>query len=197
MIGRNRSVLCKTKRLQKHINRLTLLVAMAMGLDGFYVCAQVRGQFIVKEGDEAPSFSYVAMDGDTLDTDFMRGRVTLLQFAASWCPFSQAQLLDIQEFIYDKYSSSAEFDIMVFCVDTTENAQSKLKEIIETDGVKLPYSYDRDNHIYNLFSTPKGNVTRSVIIDREWRIVELHDLHTWRNLKQMKRTVKRLLRKED
>ncbi len=190
-------MLCKTKRLQKYINRLTLLVAMAMGLDGFYVCAQVRGQFIVKEGDEAPSFSYVAMDGDTLDTDFMRGRVTLLQFAASWCPFSQAQLLDIQEFIYDKYSSSAEFDIMVFCVDTTENAQSKFKEIIETDGVKLPYSYDRDNHIYNLFSTPKGNVTRSVIIDREWRIVELHDLHTWRNLKQMKRTVKRLLRKED
>ena len=170
---------------------------MAMGLDGFYVCAQVRGQFIVKEGDEAPSFSYVAMDGDTLDTDFMRGRVTLLQFAASWCPFSQAQLLDIQEFIYDKYSSSEEFDIMVFCVDTTENAQSKFKEIIETDGVKLHYSYDRDNHIYNLFSTPKGNVTRSVIIDREWRIVELHDLHTWRNLKQMKRTVKRLLRKED
>lgn len=190
-------MLCKTKRLQKYINRLTLLVAMAMGLDGFYVCAQVRGQFIVKEGDEAPSFSYVAMDGDTLDTDFMRGRVTLLQFAASWCPFSQAQLLDIQEFIYDKYSSYAEFDIMVFCVDTTENAQSKFKEIIETDGVRLPYSYDRDNHIYNLFSTPKGNVTRSVIIDREWRIVELHDLHTWRNLKQMRRTVKRLLRKED
>lgn len=156
------------------------------------VSAQVRGEFIVHEGETAPTFSYVTQEGDTLDTDFLRNKVTVIQFAASWCPFSQAQLVDHQYYLWDKHSSNPDFSMMVFCVDKPED-RTKFQEQIKADNVVIPYCFDGGD-IYNSFCTPNGSVTRTIIIDREWRIAHLHEIHTYRDLRQIRRQVRRMLR---
>lgn len=153
-----------------------------------------NSKFVVAEGQDAPTFQLVTNEGDTIDSDFLRGQVVVLQFAASWCPFSQAQLVDHQDYIYDKYKSNPNFAMIIICEDTEDDRPTFLQQREDND-VRMPYAFDTLESIYRLFVTPNGSVTRTVIIDPDWRVAGLHDIHTWRDMKQIRRCVGRLLRK--
>lgn len=153
-----------------------------------------NSRFIVREGDEAPTFQIVTNDGDTIDSDILRGQVVVLQFAASWCPFSQAQVVDYQELIYDRYKADANFAMFLICEDVEEDRPTFLSQR-EERGISIPYTIDSVESIYRLFVTPNGSVTRTVVIGPDWRIVQLHDMHTWRGMHQIRKCVGRLLKK--
>lgn len=151
-------------------------------------------KFIVGEGDYAPTFQIVTNDGDTIDSDMLRGQVVVLQFAASWCPFSQAQVVDHQEVIFDKYKSDANFAMILICEDVEEDRPTFVSQR-EERGISIPYTFDSGERIYRLFVTPNGSVTRTVVIGPDWRIAELRDMHTWGGMRSIRRCVGRLLRK--
>ena len=43
-------------------------------------------------GSTAPSFTLIAMDGKTYSLEQMRGKYVVLHFAATWCPFCNAEI---------------------------------------------------------------------------------------------------------
>lgn len=151
-------------------------------------------KFIVVVGDEAPTFQFVNEDGDTIDSDLLRGQVTVLQFAASWCPFSQAQIEDYQRAIWDKYGNKEGFYMIIVCEDTEDGRAEFLRQR-ESNKIRMPFAFDNNETIYRLFATPNGSVTRTVVITPDWRIAQLHDKHTWRNMHRLRHCVRRLLTK--
>lgn len=173
---------------------LTLATAAATESSAQTARRERDSKFIVREGDDAPAFELVTCEGDTLDSDMLRGQVVVLQFAASWCPFSQAQLVDHQERIWDKYSGDPAFAMIIICEDAPEDRPTFLRQR-EDHGIRIPYSYDTAERIYRLFVTPNGSVTRTVVIGPDWRIAELQDKHTWKGMRSIARCVGRLLRK--
>ena len=148
-------------------------------------------RFIVRIGDEAPTFQFVTNEGDTIDSDMLRGQVVVLQFAASWCPFSQAQLVDHQKRIWERYRHGGNFAMYVICEDSEADRSIFIAQRKE-NGIDIPYTFDSDECHYRLFVTPKGSVTRTVVISPEWRIAELHDIHTWRDMSEIRRCVRKL-----
>ncbi len=147
--------------------------------------------FIVNVGDPAPTFQFV-LDGDTIDTDFLRGNVLLLQFAASWCPFSQAQLLDYQDYIWNKYKGKKDFSVLIICEDEPENRATFIDQQ-ESQNLTMPYIFDTNQSIYRLFATPNGNVTRTIVVDKDWNIAYFHDAHTWKSFRRLRKTLRRML----
>lgn len=175
------------------ISLVIMLAAQCGG--GDYAEAQVlrerNSRFIVHIGDEAPRFQFVTSDGDTLDSDLLRGQIVVLQFAASWCPFSQAQMEDHQKEIWDRYKDSPRFAMYLICEDEEKN-RSNFERIIEEEGIEIPYSFDNDEQIYSLFVSSNGSVTRTVVISPDWKIADLHDIHTWRDMFEIRRCVRKL-----
>ncbi len=157
--------------------------------------AQVKrergSRFIVPIGAEAPCFQFVTSEGDTLDSDILRGQVVVLQFAASWCPFSQAQLIDHKKYIWDRYRDRDDLSMFIICEDIAEDRPTFLRQR-EENGIDIPYVFDEGEEIYRLFVTPNGSVTRTVIIDKSWKIADLHDMHTLKDLFEIRRMVRKL-----
>lgn len=149
-------------------------------------------RFIVSVGDEAPTFQFVSNDGDTIDSDILRGQAVVILFAASWCPFSQAQLIDMQNAIWDKYKMRQDFSMVIICEDTEEDHAIFLRQRKE-NGIRVPFAFDTNETIYRLFATPNGSVTRTVVITPDWRIAELHDKHTRQSIRKVRRCVRHLL----
>lgn len=175
--------------------RLATLLATSM-LAAMPSDAQVRrergSEFVVKLGAPAPRFGFVTSAGDSLDTDFLHGQVVVLQFAASWCPFSAAQMWDHQSAVWDAHRSDAGFSMYIVCEDQPKDRDAFARLIAE-EGIEIPYIVDDDERIYRLFVTPNGSVTRTVVIAPDRTIAYLSDRHSRRGVRQLRQTVRRLL----
>lgn len=173
----------------------TLLAAAAIAAT--VADAQVRrergSEFVVRLGDTAPRFGFVTNAGDTLDTDFLHGQVVVLQFAASWCPFSAAQMWDHQSAVWDKHRGDANLSMYIVCEDSPKDRDAFARLIAE-EGIEIPYIVDDEERIYRLFVTPNGSVTRTVVIAPDRTIAYLSDRHTRRGVRQLRRMVRHLLR---
>lgn len=176
--------------------RFRLLAAALLSV-ATMTAAQVKRErgshFTVTEGQFAPLFSFVTNEGDTLDADLLRGQVLVLQFAASWCPFSTAQMEDYQRFLWSKHKDDAAFSMYIFCEDAPD-ARHDFETLLREHGIDIPYIFDANEQIYKLFVTPNGSVTRTVIISPDWKIQGLYDKHTRRGLRKIRRSVDKLLR---
>lgn len=154
---------------------------------------QRGSQFIVQVGQEAPRFSFITSDGDTLDSDLLHGQVVLIDFAASWCPFTPAQMEDHQNAFWQKYSGNPAFSMFTICEDFPQD-RHYFNNIAKEAGVTSPIVYDDKEELYQLFVTPNGSVTRSMIIAPDWSIAYLQDKHTRRGMRALRRTLRLLLR---
>lgn len=149
-------------------------------------------RFIVSVGQEAPRFSFVTSENDTLDSDLLRGQVLVLDFSASWCPFSPSQMADHQKQLWDKFSDNPNFSMFIICEDLPQD-RAAFAEILSTEAIQAPVVYDDAESFYQLFVTPNGSVTRTVIISPDWTIANLQDSHTRRGMRQIRKTVRHLL----
>lgn len=150
-------------------------------------------RFIVEVGDEVPHFSYTTTEGDVVDSDFLRGQVVLIHFAASWCPISTLQRADTQKRLLKRYGDK---DFSAVCVTIDEAKDTTLfKEMIRAEGIEYPVVLDTEERVYRQFVTPKGSVTRSVVIGRDGRISYLCDEYNRKKAKEINKAIFRGLKK--
>lgn len=172
---------------------LTALLLSAATLATAQIKRERGSCFIVTEGQFAPLFSFVTNEGDALDADLLRGQVIILQFAASWCPFSAAQMTDYQKYLWEKHKGDDSFSMYILCEDTPTGRRD-FESLLHEQGINIPYAFDDNEHIYKLFVTPNGSVTRTVVIGPDWKIEGLYDKHTRRGLRKIRHSVDKLLR---
>lgn len=153
-----------------------------------------NSEFIVKEGDTLLPFSFVTLNGDSLDSDFFVGSVVLLQFIASWCPFSTSEMRAIERDIWQKYQSTNKVQVYGFTVDDPSDTAS-FHKFLTDNNISYPFSFDCDERIYRLFSTPKGTVPRCVLVDGEGRIVQLSDEFYRRDYRRMRHLIRSMVKK--
>lgn len=153
------------------------------------------GHFIVGIGDDMPSFSYITLEGDTLDSDFLRGQVCIIQFVASWCPYGKGQMKAIEDLIWRKFSKKSDkLSILGFTEDFPQDT-AQFRVLIKEKGISYPFCFDTDERVFKLFATPKASVTRLIIINEEGKIVSMEDEFYRKTLKRTRKTIKQLLKK--
>lgn len=167
---------------------LTIAATLATSIATAQYNRERDSQFIVSVGDEMPHFSYTTLDGDELDSDFLHGQVVLLQFVASWCPYSKAQLDDIEAKLWQQYSANSDFMVVCFSEDLPQDTAT-FRQLIADKGITYPTAFDTDEHIYRLFVTPHGSVTRTIVFGRDGRIAAMFDEHDRRTFRQLRKSI--------
>lgn len=123
---------------------------------------------VAKRSDLAPNFSWRDKDGKTIDFDKFRGKVTLVNFWATWCGPCKRELPDL--IALSKEMADKNVKILGVSTDRGSNVIEDVRAFVAEKGI--PYQ----NLIANEYLEEAfGNVRvipTSFIIDAEGKIVQ-------------------------
>lgn len=125
-------------------------------------------------GQPAPSFLLNAVDGKSYSLEQLKGKYVVIHFAATWCPFCNAEAPYLQE-LYKSYQNKG---VDVFIVDVKED-----KALVEKSLARFNFSFpvllDEDGAVSTKYA-PQGvqpdlardevPLASNLIIDKEGKI---------------------------
>jgi peroxiredoxin len=120
----------------------------------------------VNVGQEIPTFNISLDSGQVISSTSLKGKVTFINFFATWCGPCVAELPLIDISVWGKYKSNPNFKMLVIGRGHTD---SEVKEFKATHHFNLPMYPDANKEIYSLFATKY--IPRSYIIDKSGKVV--------------------------
>lgn len=133
------------------------------------VAGQVRAQEAESQpmlGQTAPSFTLTDLQGQTYSLEQTRGKYTVIHFAATWCPFCNAEAPNL-EALYREYAPRG---VQVFIVDVREDAELVKK------------SFSRFNFTFPVLLDPDGAVSASYAPEGVLPALQRHEVPLASNL---------------
>lgn len=128
-----------------------------------------------KIGETAPDFSLRTLEGDEISLAGVRGKVLVLHFAATWCPFCAAEAPHLER-LHQEYRGRG---VTVAIVDIKEPAAIVAKNARKF-GLTFPIALDAEGNVAQSFAPPpeiqpdlardEVMIASNLIIDREGRI---------------------------
>lgn len=135
----------------------------------------------VKVGEQTPNFSLEMVDGTTITNDSLLGKVSVIQFTASWCSVCRKEMPHLENDVWQKFKGD---DFILLGVDLKETTE-KVKEFIEDMAVTYLIAIDKDGSVFEAFTLPKAGVTRNIVLDRNGKIIFLTRLFDEKEFKEM------------
>jgi len=143
--------------------------------------------YIVEIGQQMPEIEMKLIDGTTVTTADLKGKVTMLQFTASWCGVCRKEMSHIEKEIWQKHKNSDDF--VLIGVDLDEPLE-KVKKFASDMKISYPLALDPGGEIFYTFAAQGAGVTRNVIIDRKGKIVYMTRLFKEEEFNEMVEVIK-------
>lgn len=147
--------------------------------------------FIVEIGQQMPNIEMELIDGTIVSTASLKGKVTMLQFTASWCSVCRKEMPHIEKDIWLKHKINSNFALIG--VDMNEPLE-KVKSFQKTMKTTYPLALDPGGEIFYTFAAKGAGVTRNVIIDKTGEIVYMTRLFKKDEFKEMVKVIDLLLK---
>jgi len=168
----------RSQRMEKGMKKATLIgiiaVLAAIGFLFFY--GQNSGQRvkIIREGDRAPEFRVLALDGKAVSLSSYRGKVVMVHFWATWCPPCVEELPTLERL----YRASIGKDLEILAVSVDEGGADAVGQFMRKNRFALPVLLNPDQSVarqYGTFKFPEtyivdrdGIVRRKIIGAADW-----------------------------
>lgn len=137
-------------------------VLLVLGLVGAMLFRRQQGQ--TKIGQEAPTFSMVAFDGQNYDIAALRGKVVLINFWASWCIPCEEEAADL-EAAWQSYQGR---DDVIFLGIAWTDTDSNAKEYLERFNITYPNGPDLGTRISQKYRIT--GVPETFILNRDGKL---------------------------
>ena len=147
--------------------------------------------YLVEIGQQMPNIEMKLTDGTTISTADLKGKVTMLQFTASWCSVCRKEMPHIEKAIWQKHKDNNDF--ILIGVDMDEPLD-KVKDFKETMKITYPLALDPGADIFYTFAAEGAGVTRNVIIDKTGKIVYMTRLFKEDEFNEMLEVIDLLLK---
>lgn len=118
--------------------------------------------------ETAPRFNAKSMTGEVYNNASLKGKVVLLQFWTTWCPYCRGE-----QPLVDKLTQ--EFGpkgLVVLAVDVGES-KKKVRQYLQTSPRACPIILNEDTNLPAMFATTQYPVY--VLIDRDGNVVDRQD----------------------
>ena len=145
--------------------------------------------YIVKVGDKLPEFIMDFPDGSQLNSQDLKGKITMIQFTASWCHVCREEMPHIEKEIWKVYKK---VDLNVIGIDRDESAEV-IKKFAKEVKVTYPIALDIGADIFALFADRNSGITRNIIVDPNGKIAFLTRLFDPEEFYEMKNVIHSLL----
>ena len=125
-------------------------------------------------GQSAPSFKLTGLDGKIYSLEQFRGKYVVIHFAATWCPFCNAEAPHLEQ-LYKTYGQN---DVQVFIIDVKEG-EDLVTKLVRKFNFSFPVLLDKDGMVSARYA-PDGvqpdlardevPLASNLIIDKEGKI---------------------------
>lgn len=132
-----------------------------------------------EEGQPAPRFHAKTMTGETFTNDSVKGKVVLLQFWTTWCPYCRREqsLVDTIDHLF------ASKGVLVLAVNVAES-KKKVKQYLEQNPRSCRVVFTEDTNLAAMYQANAYPIY--VVIDRDGNIAaERRGASGERNLRRM------------
>ncbi|MDP2879769.1 MAG: TlpA disulfide reductase family protein [Sulfuricella sp.] len=119
--------------------------------------------WVSDENRVAPEVKVALLDGRQISLERLRGKVVLVNFWATWCPYCRHEMPDMERF-YDDYRAQG-FEILALSQD---DAPEPVRQFMAKEGYHFPVAMAEARH-----AVAFGGVSRlptSFIIDKQGRV---------------------------
>lgn len=147
--------------------------------------------YIVEIGQPMPNIEMTLTNGKTIATADLKGKVTMLQFTASWCGVCRKEMPHIEKDIWQKHKNNDDF--VLIGVDLDEPLE-KVKKFANDMKITYPLALDPGGKIFYTFAAEGAGVTRNVIIDQSGKIVYMTRLFKQEEFDEMVKVLNILLK---
>jgi peroxiredoxin len=145
----------------KTIVFLLLLVSLSVSF--------VRSQEAVKNHEdaapEAPAFAIKDLDGKEFKLDNYKGKVVLIFFWATWCPYCAKEIAHLENEVWQKYKSD-DFVILGIAYEETNEEISLYRK---NNKITFPLAADTKGEIFKSFAA--SGVPQTYLIDRKGKVL--------------------------
>ena len=116
---------------------------------------------ILEIGKKAPNFTLETLEGETVSLEDYRGKIVLINFWATWCPYCRDEMPDLQKL----YDNNKDDDFIVLAIDVAEE-KSLAEKYIKEGGYTFPVLLDKDGAVaYKKYLV--GGLPASFFIDKD------------------------------
>jgi peroxiredoxin len=139
------------------------IIAVLAIVGGLFFFGQNDGKrtTIVKEGDRAPDFRLLSLEGKPVSLSELRGRVVMVHFWATWCPPCVEEIPTLERL--NRTFAGRDFDILAVSVD--EGGMNAVASFLQKNRLSLPVLLSPDRSAASLYGTFKFPET--YLVDRE------------------------------
>ncbi|PZP50721.1 MAG: protein-disulfide isomerase [Pseudopedobacter saltans] len=145
---------------------------------------------LTKIGQAVPSFSFELEPGKQARIENYKGKLTLINLFATWCPPCNTELPLMQKEIWDKHKDNPKFALLVF---GREENWDKLNTFKANKGFTFPILPDVDRGVFGKFATQ--SIPRNILIDENGKIIYQSIGYGPKEFKQLEELIERQLLK--
>jgi len=146
-----------------------LLVLIAAGAamwgTGLGEAAQSAGRPLA--GQPAPDFTLDLLDGSTLILSDLRGKVTVINFWATWCPPCEDEMPGLQT-VWEEYQAEG----VVFIGIAYDEEESAVREMASRFGITYPLGLDVGDRIFTSYGST--GVPETFVVDSQGWVAYVH-----------------------
>ena len=120
-------------------------------------------------GQAAPDFTLDLLDGSTLSLADLDGKVTVINFWATWCAPCEDELPDFQA-VWNEYQEQNVGFIGIAIQEAAE--QAEVEEMVSRIGITYPIGMDSDEAIFPTYGVT--GVPETFVVDAEGNVAYTH-----------------------
>ncbi|ROQ96558.1 thiol-disulfide isomerase/thioredoxin [Streptomyces sp. 2132.2] len=120
---------------------------------------------------EAPKLDGETVDGKTLDTTSLKGKVVVLNVWGSWCPPCRAEAPNFAK--VSKELADAGKDVAFVGINTRDSSKQNAASFEENFGITYPSLYDPDGKLLLRFPAGTLNpqaIPSTIVLDKQGRV---------------------------
>lgn len=147
---------------------------------------------LLKVGSDLPELTFTSLDGKTLTSDDLYGKVVLINFFATWCPPCNQELPELEADIWAKYKDNEDFALLII---DREEKPDVIQKFLDKKKFTMPFYLDEKKEIYSQFAN--RFIPRNYLFDKESRLVLSSMGFKKDEFQTLKKEIDRLVKDED
>ena len=152
-----------------------LLLALLFVLSATSTALAISPKWDYRIGEAAPDFKLVTLDGKDVQLSDYRGKIVVLTFMTSWCPFCNAAAPYLEQ-LKKHYESKG---VATLLVDVHED-KTPIANFVKKYGLSFPVALDADGKVTESYAPPttiapdlkreETMIASFLIIDRQGKV---------------------------
>lgn len=146
------------------LRKLLVVITLIFSTGFCFAQDDLKETTLINVGDQLPTFTAKALAGSDLSSADLKGKVTLINFWATWCGPCKAEMPLMQKEIFEKIKDK---NFVMAAISRGEEIEV-VKKFIDLNKYTFPIYLDKETTTYKLFASKY--IPRNFVVGKDGKV---------------------------